>query len=60
MRKNEQLIGAAAERKAVRTYLRRRARLYSGERTAALEIQRLIDWLNGRDERYRKAKGGLK
>ena len=54
MRKNERLIGAAAERKAVRGWIRRRIAKYG-----YAESSQLLEWLKGRDERYNKAKGGL-
>lgn len=49
--------GANAERKAIRGKLKRVRR--SCEYVAAEILDHLIEWINQRDERYNKRKGGL-
>lgn len=53
MRKDLKLIGAAAERKAIRAYVKRNR--INGYVSAFI----FLNWLKGRDERYNARKGGL-
>lgn len=63
--------GAGAERDAVRAYLKRRRSQYTfhenwrtpqeaANTAAALELERILKWLDGRSVRFRSRMGGLK
>jgi hypothetical protein len=62
--------GAQAERDAVRAYLKRRRGQYTfhenwrtpqeaANTQAVLELERILEWLDGRSVRFTKTKGGL-
>lgn len=59
MRKDEKLIGAAAERKAILRKVRRELK-EAGERGPLVNwLTRIEAWILDRDRRYSKRKGGL-
>ena len=60
MRRDEKLIGAAMERKAILRHIRREQRGYmtrTGHEDGVLG--RLQDWILDRDKRYKARKDGL-